>query len=130
MFWQLLRCSQIKEGKYVFLICISSRLEAQPCLRHSRFNTRHLFYSTALRAVTMRTNSPTCGHLIPVHWNPTPRVHLRACVPPGLGWKAYLQAVENDKEDRHPEAPVSHVQASPKPCQRNQGKETQNQGDF
>lgn len=33
--------------------------------------------------------------------------------------EAYLQTVENDKEDQHPEMSVSHVQASPKPCHGN-----------
>lgn len=48
----------------------------------------------------------------------------------GKGAGSYLQAVEDDEEDQHPEVPVSHVQSSPQPGDRNEGKEVQDQGDL
>lgn len=48
----------------------------------------------------------------------------------GKGAISYLQAVEDDEEDQHPELPVSQVQSSPQPGDRNQGKEVQDQRDL
>lgn len=43
---------------------------------------------------------------------------------------SYLQAVEDDEEDQHPELPVRHVQPSPQPGDGDQGEEIQDQGDL